>query len=204
MHRVCELLKDGRKHAVSEEDYDYFLEVLPPVTGQMVYQGERWDFGFAEGADRVLLFKHQGSEHFAIETPYLNPREAGSIDSQKRRWLMRWLQFGKSDPDLRRAADPPFGTQSFYECRSRSELVGKIAQGAWPSGQALYVADLCFINKGDVLGRWLAIKGDAIIGSLPLALIIEHDGADAVEALLAELQAGGHEPTAHRKQLGRG
>lgn len=203
MAAIHDLLKDGRKHAVSERDYDYFLEVLPPVTGQMMYQGERWDFGFAEGADRVRLFKHHGTEYFAIETPYINPREAGSIDSQKRRWLMRWLQLGKSDPHLRRAGGPPFSTQSFHECRSHGELVGKVAQGGWPPGQAFYVADLCFINKGDVLGRWLAIKGDAAIGSLPLALIIEHDGADAAEGLLADLHAAGHEPGSQRRQMGR-
>src|SRR5215469_4726389 len=79
MPTLDDLLKDGRKHAVSEEDYDYFLGVLPPVAGPTSYLGERWDFGFAEGAERVRFFKHERDGYFAIETPYLNPREAGPI-----------------------------------------------------------------------------------------------------------------------------
>lgn len=193
MATLHDLLKDGRKHAVSAQDYDYFLEVLPPVTGPMNYLGERWDFGFAEGADHIRLFKRQGDEYFAVETPYLNPYEAGPLDTQKRRWVMRWLQLGKSYPQLRQAADPPFDTQSFHECQSHGELIGKLKQGGWPLAQAFYVGDLCLIQQ-DVLGRWLAIKGDTILGSLPLTHITVREGAGAAEQVLCDLQATTCEP----------
>jgi len=188
-----DLLKDGRKHAVGQEDYDYFLDALPPATGPMTYLGEHWDFGFAEGADRIRLFRHQADGYFAIETPYLNPREAGPIGTQKRRWVMRWLQLGKAYPQVRQAADPPFGTQSFHECRTHGELIGKLKQGGWPVAQAFYVGDLCFIQQ-DVLGRWLAIKGETVLGTLPLVHIIEHEGATAAEQLVTDLRAEAVEP----------
>ena len=183
-----DLLKDGRKHAVGQDVYDYFLDVLPPVAGPMSYLGERWDFGFAEDADRVRLFKQDREGYFAIETPYLNPREAGPIETQKRRWVMRWVQLGKAYPQIRQAADPPFGTQSFHECRTHGELVSKLKHSGWPVAQAFYVGDLCFIQQ-DVLGRWLAIKGETVLGILPLAHIVEREGATAVEQMLFDLQA---------------
>ena len=196
-----DLLKDGRKHAVSEADYDYFLDVLPPATGPMSYFGERWDFGFAEGADRLRLFKRQGDGYFAIETPYLNPREAGPVETQKRRWVMRWLQLGRAYPQIRQAADPPFTTQSFYECRAYGELIGKLKQGGWPVAQAFYVGDLCFIQQ-DVLGRWLAIKGETVLGTLPLVQIIEREGASAAEQLLSDLRAEAVAPTSEQRARG--
>lgn len=183
-----DLLKDGRKHAVGRDVYDYFLDVLPPVTGPMSYLGEHWDFGFAEGADRMRLFKREGDGYFAIETPYLNPREAGPVDTQKRRWVMRWVQLGKAYPPIRQAADPPFTTQSFHECRHHGELIGKLKHGGWPVAQAFYVGDLCFIQQ-DVLGRWLAIKDETVLGILPLSHIIESDGVTAAEQMLSDLQA---------------
>jgi hypothetical protein len=200
MATLHDLLKDGRKHAVSEADYDYFLGVLPPVAGPMSYFGERWDFGFAEGADRLRLFKRQGEACFAIETPYLNPREAGPVDTQKRRWVMRWLQLGRAYPQIRQAADPPFTTQSFHECGTHGELIGKLKLGGWPVAQAFYVGDLCFVQQ-DTLGRWLAIKGETVLGILPLAHIIHREGASAAEQLLADLQADAAEQPA--RQLAR-
>lgn len=193
MPTLHDLLNDGRKHTVSAEDYGYFLDVLPPATGAMTYLGEHWDFGFAEGADRVRLFKRERDGYFAIETPYLNPREAGPIDTQKRRWVMRWLQLGKAYPQIRQAADPPFCTQSFHECRTHGELIGKLKQDGWPVAQAFYVGDLCFIQQ-DVLGRWLAIKGENVLGVLPLTHFIQREGASAAEQLLTDLQAEAVEP----------
>lgn len=200
MATLHDLLKDGRKHAVSEADYDYFLDVLPPAAGPTNYFGERWDFGFAEGADHLRLFKRRGDGYFAIETPYLNPREAGPVDTQKRRWVMRWLQLGRAYPQIRQAADPPFTTQSFHECRTHGELIGRLKHGGWPVAQAFYVGDLCFIQQ-DMLGRWLAIKGETVLGILPLAQIIEREGANAAEQLLIDLKAEAIEAPA--RQLAR-
>jgi hypothetical protein len=193
-----DLLKDGRKHAVGQEAYDYFLDLSPHATGPMTYLGEHWGFGFAEDADRVRLFKRDGDGYFAIETPYLNPREAGPIETQKRRWVMRWVQLGKAYPQVRQAADPAFGTQSFHECRTHGELIGKLKQGGWPVAQAFYVGDLCFIQQ-DVLGRWLAIKGETVLGILPLVNIIEREGATAAEQLLSDLQAEATLPPARQR-----
>lgn len=200
MATLHDLLKDGRKHAVGAADYDYFLDALPLATGPMSYLGERWDFGFAEGTDRVRLFKRQGDAYFAIETPYLNPREAGPITTQKRRWIMRWLQLGRAYPQIRQAGDPPFDTRSFHECRTHADIVGKLKHGGWPVAQAFYTGDLCFIQQ-DALGCWLAIKGETVLGALPLAHIIERDGASVAEQLLTDLQAEAVEPTA--RQLAR-
>ena len=83
--------------------------------------------------------------------------------------------------------------QSFHECRTHGELVGKLKHGGWPVAQAFYVGDLCFIQQ-DVLGRWLAIKGETVLGTLPLVHIIEREGATAAEQMLSDLRAEAIEP----------
>ena len=98
-------MTDGKEHRVTEAVYDYFLGVLPPVmSGNIVYQGKQWGFGFAEGCDHVTLFRHDRAtgEFFAQQTPWLNPREAGSIESQTKRLILKWLAIGRRNEWIRR------------------------------------------------------------------------------------------------------
>src|ERR1700738_2916675 len=79
-------LDDGKKREITEEDFDYFLDVLPPVAMRFPWNGERWSFGFAEGADFVYAFKKEGGTFFAQKTDLLNPYECGvPIAEQQRR-----------------------------------------------------------------------------------------------------------------------
>ena len=77
-------LNDGKKREVTEEDFDYFLDVLPPAAMGFRWNGEKWAFGFAEGADFVYAFKKEGGWYYAQKTDLLNPRECGvSLEDQQ-------------------------------------------------------------------------------------------------------------------------
>ena len=62
---LLQQLDDGKKREITEEDYEYFLEVLPPVAFGFAWNGEKWGFGFAEGNDYVYAFKKQGAAFYA-------------------------------------------------------------------------------------------------------------------------------------------
>lgn len=76
-------LDDGKKREVSEEDYYYFLECLPPAAYGFTFNGEKWHFGFAEGYDYVYAFKQQGDKYYAQKTNYLKPEECGKTIQQQ-------------------------------------------------------------------------------------------------------------------------
>src|SRR5438309_194910 len=79
-------LGDGQKREITEGDYVYFLGVLPPVAVRFTWNGERWGWGFAEGADHVYAFKKEGDKFFAQKTNLMNPNECGvSLQEQLRR-----------------------------------------------------------------------------------------------------------------------
>jgi hypothetical protein len=74
---LIQALDDGRKREITEKEYYYFLEVLPPVTYRFDFHGERWNFGFAEGYDYIYAFKFENGRYFAQKTDLLNPYECG-------------------------------------------------------------------------------------------------------------------------------
>src|SRR5260370_472459 len=41
-------LEDGKKHEISEEDFDYFLDALPPVAMAFRWNNEKWHWGLAQ------------------------------------------------------------------------------------------------------------------------------------------------------------
>ena len=83
-------LDDGKKREITEEDFDYFLDVLPPAAMSFRWNGEKWSFGFAEGADFVYAFKAEGGKYYAQKTELLNPRECGvSLERQQRGFAAR-------------------------------------------------------------------------------------------------------------------
>lgn len=182
-------LKDGKKHEIAEKEYDYHLNVLPPVCFCTDYQGEQWGFGFAEGADTVRLFKKQGQQYFAIETPYINPYEAGSFQSQQKRWMAKWLEIGKKNPWIKGAWEPPFNTQSFTECRTDKVLLEYLARSNWSVGQAFHVGNLCFINQAEGGGEWLTIKDGVAFESISFGAIIRDHGVDAGQKILDDIRA---------------
>jgi hypothetical protein len=161
---LFDLLQDGRKHRVSRADYEHFLDVLPPVCLDVAYQGERWDFGFAEGADYVLLFKRQGEHCYAIRTPYLNPYEVGDFEAQQHRWILQWIKLANRHPAIRRAAVPLLTTGSFYTCLTDAELLTE-ARHRRPR-EALCLGNLCFIKLSDDGNRWLAIKEGVVMAGV--------------------------------------
>ena len=201
---ILEHLSDQKKHEITKEDYDYFLGVLPPVTGPMLYQGEQWDFGFAEGAENVRLFKHQAGKYYAVETPYLNPYECGSIDSQTKRWIMEWIKIGKKNPWIREADDPPFNTQSFHECKTDAELLEKLANGNWCNGQAFHIGNLCFIEQGNSNDEWLTIKDGVPFESISFAHIIKEEGKEFAQKIIDDIRAATVEQCKKLEYGGRG
>lgn len=203
MSATHDALKDGRKHKITREDYDYFLDVLPPVCLRLNYQGETWDFGFAEGADCIRLFKKQGDEYFAVETPYLNPYEAGSIESQTKRWILKWVELGNQNLWIREAHDPPFNTQSFHECNTDRELLEKFQHGNWCLGQAFHVGNLCFIQQVDAGDEWLTIKEGMPFESISFGHIIKDDGLPEAQKLIEDIRAASVEQCRKLEYMGR-
>ncbi len=166
MSTVLDLLQDGCKHQVSRDDYEDFLDVLPPVCMEMTYRGERWDFGFAEGADFVRLFKRQGDHYYAIQTPYINPYEAGGFSVQQHRWILQWIKLANGNRTLRRAGVPLLTTSSFHACDTDQELLDQVRERRWRAGEALYVGNLCFIKLADDGNSWLAIKDGLVMAGV--------------------------------------
>jgi hypothetical protein len=199
-------IADGKEHRVTEDVYDYFLDVLPPVMmGSITYQGKVWSFGFAEGYDNVTLFRQDrtSGEYFAQATPWLNPREAGSIESQKNRWVMNWLKLGKQNPWIREAEDPPFNTQSFHECQTDKELLDKFEHGNWCTGQAFFVGNLCFINQVNGGDEWLTIKDGTPFESISFGYIIKHKGTEEAQKLIDDIRASTVEQCKNLEYRGR-
>jgi hypothetical protein len=201
-------LDDGRKREVSEEDYYYFLEVLPPVAMNFRWNGERWHFGMAEGYDYVYAFTKRAGRYFAQKTTLLNPAECGhSVEEQQQApgfaarlgeekeatraasWIPIWLKLGKAIPEIRQANDPAFTTGSFHPCLSDAEPLDKLARGNWCLGQACYRGDVCFINQSEGGGEWLAIKQDTPFESISFARIIETQGRAAAQDILDRIRA---------------
>ncbi len=198
-------LDDGQKHEITEQDYEYFLEVLPPAVYKFIWNGERWGFGFAEGFDRVYAFKKDGDKYFAQRTDRINPSECGMpfaeqpdgyadrLDEAKERargknWIPTWLKIGKQNPWIREANDPPFNTQSFHCCVNDDELLDKFAHGNWCLGQAFYRDNLCVIQQVDGGDEWLTIKEGTPFESISFGQIIKKEGRDAAKALLSRLR----------------
>jgi hypothetical protein len=199
-------ITDGREHRVTEDLYDYFLEVLPPVMmGRIAHQGKNWSFGFAEGCEEVTLFRHdrQTGEFFAQRTPWLNPYEAGSIESQKKRLILKWIECGKANPWIREADDPPFNTQSFHECQTDQELLGKFQHGNWSLGQAFHIGNLCFIQQVDGADEWLTIKDGLPFESISFDAVIRKDGPEGAQKLIDDIRASSIEQCKRLEYGGR-
>ena len=185
-------MKDGKEHRVSEAVYGYFLGVLPPVmSGAISYLGKQWGFGFAEGYDHVTLFRHDRTtgEFFAQQTPWLNPREAGSIASQTKNLILKWLAIGRRNEWIREADDPPFSLQSFHECKTDAELLEKFERANWCNGQAFFVGNLCFIEQGNSNDEWLTIKDGVPFESISFAHIIKKEGKEAAQKIIDDIRA---------------
>ena len=82
-------LDDGKKREIAEEDFDYFLDVLPPAAMGFRWNGEKWAFGFAEGADYVYAFKKEGGKYYAQKTGLMNPGNAASRSKTSSRDSLR-------------------------------------------------------------------------------------------------------------------
>jgi len=184
-----EQLTDGRKHRITARDFHRFRDEYLPVGYQIAYQGEVWDFGIAEGADHVVLFTQQGEAYYAIETPYLNPFQAGSIAGQVRRWIVQWIAIGLENPLIRDANDPPFNSRSFDLCQTDDELLMKIGKGGWPLGQAFHIGNLCFINLIRGGDEWLPIKESTPFKIVSFGRVIASQGMEAAQAELDRLRA---------------
>ncbi len=63
--------KVGERVPVTEKDYWYYLEILPPVFMFGAVAGELADFGFAEGANEIIAFRKDGERHVAWRTGVL-------------------------------------------------------------------------------------------------------------------------------------
>jgi hypothetical protein len=199
-------LDDGKKHAITEEDFDYFLDVLPPVAMRFPWNGERWHFGFAEGYDHIYAFKKEGGRCYAQKTNLINQHECGvSIEKQQQglaeklcqekeatraaSWIPTWLKIGKANPWIRQASDPAFNTQSFHPCLNDAELLDKLEHGNWCLGQAFFLGDLCVIQQVDGGDEWLTIKQDTPFESMSFGRIIREKGRDAAQAILDRIKA---------------
>ena len=67
----------GNTLEVDRDIFDYFLEVLPPIFMDKTIDGRRYSFGFAEGAESVVGFWHEGTgddeRYFCRDLHMMNP-----------------------------------------------------------------------------------------------------------------------------------
>jgi len=76
-------MRSGAVVEIDQEMFDYWLEVLPPIfmSRRMLYrpmnsaeQVDRYcSFGFAEGAEEVVMFWQEGSRYFCQCSQTMNP-----------------------------------------------------------------------------------------------------------------------------------
>ncbi len=189
MTDLIERLQDGRQHAISQVEYEYFLDALPPVCLTTHYRQQLWDFGFAEGADYVYLFRRRGDQYFAVKTPYLNPYEAGGFDMQKHRQVLKWIDTAKRNPAFRQAGSPHIDTQTFHEYENDEDLLADAQLDDWRGGQALFIGSLCFVKLSTDGDEWLAIKSDTALGRMSFRRLVEAGGVDAGQSYLDTLWA---------------
>jgi hypothetical protein len=84
-------LDDGNQREITQEDFEYFLEVLPPVAMPLHWHGQRWSFGFTEGHDYIYAFKKEAGKYYAQKTDLLNPHEC-SMPSERQQGFLDRLQ----------------------------------------------------------------------------------------------------------------
>jgi len=73
-----EAMHSGRVVEITEENYWYWLEVLPPVfmRREIMLGDGSWkyaDFGFAEGAEPITIFWRKDGRFFCQRTDQMNP-----------------------------------------------------------------------------------------------------------------------------------
>ena len=205
MSSVLELLQDGKQRPISQAEYEYFLDVLPPVCMATSFQGQRWDYGFAEGADHVFLFRRQGERFFAVKTPYLNPYEAGAFEMQTRRRILKWVELAKRNVAFRQAGNPRIDTQTFHEYESDYELLNEARLNGWRPGHALFVGNLCFVRLDSDSEDWLAIKEGTVLGKMSFRTLFESGGIEAAQCYLDTVRSAGagESPTVGQKRRQR-
>ena len=62
-------MHSGDTLEVDSEIFDYFLEVLPPIFMGRTINGQRYSFGFAEGAETVVGFQKVKSLFDKVHPP---------------------------------------------------------------------------------------------------------------------------------------
>lgn len=65
---VGEALGSGFEFEISEDDYNYFLDALPPAHMGATYRSRFYDYGFREGEDAITHFRRVQSngQYFAV------------------------------------------------------------------------------------------------------------------------------------------
>ncbi len=100
-------------------------------------------------------------------------------------WIAVWLQFGRLNPWIAAASDPPFTEHSFTHCSSDAELLDYLEAGNWSCGQAFWRGELCFMELADAGDKWLVLRGAVpLLKSVPCRWIIKHRGRDTMLELL--------------------
>jgi len=75
--------------------------------------------------------------------------------------LESWLEIGRGDYWVSRAADPPFSERSFALCRTSEQMARAIDRNNWSIGTAFVLAgaDLCLMQRENGPGEFLVIRG---------------------------------------------
>jgi hypothetical protein len=66
-------MHSGQEVEINEGMYYYWLEVLPPIFMWKVFDGKKYEFGFAEGAEPVTVFWRKDDRFFCRRTEIMNP-----------------------------------------------------------------------------------------------------------------------------------
>lgn len=184
------VLKDKCKHVVDRQVFHHFAQSESRADVSLEYHGEKWDFAVADRGGFVRYFKlDDDGEFIVIETNWRNPRECGSIESQKAALRRQWVKLARRDRSVQ-LCEPPFSQQNFEECDSDAELIRKWAIGNPKRGTAYILDDMCFVAAGSSPDcKWRAFKGTNQRDDIPVTRFLFENGSDMLQTMIETMRA---------------
>jgi hypothetical protein len=61
--------------------------------------------------------------------------------------IEEWLEIGNKNTWIKRAYDPPFNRESFYECKTADELVDKFQEGIGVKDKPFIIKTCALSNR---------------------------------------------------------
>jgi hypothetical protein len=181
-------LSDWKEHEVPESVYRQVSERGRIVARDLTHQGKTWSFGVAQAKQPMVVMRQEGDRYFARQTPWSDPKTAGSIRHQKDMLRMKWASLAREIDEIREHA-PDFGISSIEDLPTDRALIADLALPQ-RVGAAFAVDNLCFIYTGHDEHEWVILKDDQVAGEgFTLTHLVRERGMDAAQRFIDEHRA---------------